>query len=175
MIDGVLGSQMVMYRNIYNSLYYMFTYTSRRKIASHEPTPSFMLVDARVPRLGGSDHEDSPSTDMTGYTFLPQPQGNNMDPTFDLGLDTTSSLSGGGMISSGGGDISSCPYPSPGPPLSMTVPMPIFQPQGPFFEPVVEMPAPLANPMIKKVNRSSRLNDKYARMKVRTSFYCNNG
>ena len=136
-----------------------------------------MLVDARVPRLGGSDHEDSPSTDMGGHAFLPQAPGNNMDPAFGLGLGVTNSLAGGGMLSSGDGDISLGPHQSPGPPPSMTMPMSsqMIQPQESFFEAVVEMPAPLANPRIRKVNRSLRLNEKYARMKVRVLFYCNNG
>ncbi|KAF9129774.1 hypothetical protein BGX30_013820 [Mortierella sp. GBA39] len=123
--------------------------------------------DARVPRLGGSDHEGSPSTDMAGHTFLPQAQGNNMDPALGLGLGATNSLAGVGMLSCSGGDISSGPYQSSGPPLSMDMPMSsqMIQPQESFFGAVVEMPAPLANPRIKKVNRSSRLNDKYARMK----------
>lgn len=100
-----------------------------------------------------------------------------MDTTFGLSLGATNSLAGGGMINNGGGDISSGPYQSPSPPLSMTVPMSsqIIQPQESFFETVGELPAPLANPRIRKVNRSSRLNDKYARMKVQVLFYYNNG
>ncbi|KAG9065055.1 hypothetical protein KI688_002376 [Linnemannia hyalina] len=123
--------------------------------------------DAKVPRLGGSDHGDSPSTDMTGHTSLSQAHENNMDPALDLGLGATNSLAGVGMLSSDGGDISLGPYQSLGPPLSMTMPMSsqMIQPQESFFGAVVKMPSPLANPRIKKVNRSSRLNDKYARMK----------
>ncbi|KAG9061801.1 hypothetical protein KI688_006952 [Linnemannia hyalina] len=45
-------------------------------------------------KLGESDHEDSPSTDMAGHTFLSQGQGNNTDPAFGLGLGTTNSLAG---------------------------------------------------------------------------------
>ncbi|KAF9538036.1 hypothetical protein EC957_007293 [Mortierella hygrophila] len=129
-------------------------------------SPGF-LEDARVPRLGGSDHEDSPSTDMAEHTFLPQAQGNNMDSALGFGLGATNSLAGVGIFSSDGVDISSGPYQSPGPPMSMTMPMSsqMIQPQESYFGTMVEMPAPLANPRIRKANRSSRLNDKYARMK----------
>lgn len=98
-----------------------------------------------------------------------------MDTAFNLSLGAANRFAGGGMLSSGSGDISSGPHQSSGPPLPITMSLssPMIQPQEAFFE-MVEVPAPLANPRTRKVKRSSRLNDKYARMKVRALLYCKN-
>lgn len=167
---------------------------------SHE-LDSCIVIDARVPRLGGSYHEDSPTADMAGHTFLSQTQGNNMESSLGPGLDlsTTNSRTGSSTLKSdGSGVISSAPFRYPGlnpgsdfsmpkpVPMSMSLPLlhqspsQMMQQQGlsaatgggdssvygGASEIVTEMPPPLANLRTRKGNRCSRLNDKYARMKV---------
>ncbi|KAF9134466.1 hypothetical protein BGW39_006926 [Mortierella sp. 14UC] len=134
--------------------------------------------DARVPRLGESDHEDSSTTDMSGPVFLPPPpplQAQQGIMESSIYANPSSVLSYDGQRHRQGYQMQVPPtrptttmepgfHTPPLPPLPTSI-MTQAQAQEPS-EVVIEMPPRLvANLRTRKVNRSSRLNDKYARMK----------